>query len=210
MPLSKKLKLAERASELLKEKVFVALRRAPIIAPFMATLNNLDMKKQLDILLRILGGIFLTILLLWFFNTAFTQSQKPKYRITFGKVATWTGYSIAGVAWGMREAYHADPFVFEVRWGATPRSFFGSRAWERNYYGNIYYDGAKHKPELGNSFRDVYHFTGLLSRGLWVGTTFAIGSGKKQNMKHKLLDVAIGGVVSSLSANFTYRYLRKG
>lgn len=137
--------------------------------------------------------------------------QQP-YKVTPAKVATWVGFGIAGATWGAREAYHADPTVFEEKWGVDEYSFFGSKAWERQYTGNRYYNAAgginPHKTEWGNTFRDFWHFSGASSRVLWLGGTFTIGAGK-QPLKHKLLDLGIGLVCSSVSGFATYQYLRK-
>lgn len=133
------------------------------------------------------------------------------YRVTPGKIAVWTGFGIAGAMWGSREAYHADLRVFEKKFGVDEFSFFGSQAWQRNYVKNRYRnaDGSLngHKPEWGNTFRDVWHFNGAASRAIWVTGTFTIGAGK-QKMKHKLIDMLIGSAVSSTAGWASYNYLR--
>ena len=139
-------------------------------------------------------------------------SKKAEYKITWGKLGLWSANAVAGALWGGREAYHADLRVFEKKWGVDEYSFFGSRAWERNYEGNRYLnaDGQPnpHKGDFGNTFRDYWHFSGATSRVLWVGTTFTIGAGKKQKLHHKLIDLAIGGAISATAGWATYSYLR--
>ena len=70
--------------------------------------------------------------------------------------------AIGGGLWGCREAYHADSFCFERNFLVKPKSFFGSQAWQRNYENNTY--PGNHKPEWGNTFRDIWHFAGYFSR----------------------------------------------
>lgn len=165
------------------------------------------MKKQLDIILRVLGVVFLLLITITLFN----QCQAQKYRVTWGKVATWAGFGVSGSVWGAREAYHADLKVFEKKWGVSPYSFFGSKAWERQYKTNRYYtpDGQvnPHKPEFFNTIRDFWHSSGVLSRSGTVCVTFIIG-GSKQPLKHRLLDMAIGSAVGVVSASVTYGALR--
>lgn len=117
----------------------------------------------------------------------------------------WGGYLIAGILHGGREAYHAEPTVFEKRFNAAPLSFFGSEQWKRQYYNRDPENG--HKPEIWNSARDYYHFSHLASSSIWIGGAFTIGM-SKQPMKYKLLDLLIGTLITSGSASLTYALLR--
>lgn len=186
------------------------------------------MKKQLSIFLQIVGAVTLLFFALILFNRSTAQTFAPAtpplkikspvgkffdgYKITPGKVATWTGYAAAGALWGAREAYHADPHVFEKKWGVSEYSFFGSQAWQRNYQGNRYQspDGGvnPHKGDLGNTFRDVHHFAGASHTLMVVGCTFGLAAGK-QKLRHKFLDLGIGLIVRSAASWATYNYLRK-
>jgi len=130
-------------------------------------------------------------------------SASAQYR---PNVPALLGFAVGGSAWGAREAYHADPRVFERAFGVGPYHFLGSNAWERQYFGNRYAPG-QHRPEWGNSFRDVWHATGTGSRVLFVGATFAIGAGKKP-LRHRLLDLALASAVGSATAWGTYTLLR--
>lgn len=180
-------------------------------------MNRDIFQRQVDIALRVIGAIAIALLLLGIGASFFAQQQSPLgklfngYKVTGDKVATWTGFAIGGAMWGGREAYHADLRVFEKKWGVDAYSFFGSQAWQRNYEGNRYRnkDGSinAHKPEIGNSLRDYWHFSGAASRTLWIGGTFIIGA-KNQKLKHKLIDMAIGSAISVTSAWATYNYLR--
>ena len=122
-----------------------------------------------------------------------------------GKRVVWISYFAAGVLHGGREAYHAEPTVFEKRFNAAPLSFFGSEQWKRQYYNRDPENG--HKPEIWNSARDYYHFSHLASSTIWIGGAFTIGM-SKQPMKYKLLDLLIGTLITSGSASLTYSILR--
>lgn len=122
-----------------------------------------------------------------------------------GKRAVWISYAIAGILHGGREAYHAEPTVFEKRFNAAPLSFFGSEQWKRQYY-NRDPEGI-HKPNIWNPARDYYHFAGAATKGIWIGGAFALGA-SKQPVKYRVLDVLIGGVITSATASLTYNLLR--
>lgn len=58
-----------------------------------------------------------------------------QYRPDWHQYAAWTAIGASGALHGAREAYHAQPNVFE-RYGASKAGFWGSEAWKRNYYHN--------------------------------------------------------------------------
>lgn len=122
-----------------------------------------------------------------------------------GKRAVWIAYFAAGVLHGGREAYHAEPTVFEKRFNAAPLSFFGSEQWKRQYYNRDPENG--HKPNIWNPIRDYYHFSGAATKAIWIGGAFTIGM-SKQPMKYKLIDLLIGALITSGSASLTYNILR--
>lgn len=122
-----------------------------------------------------------------------------------GKRAVWISYAVAGILHGGREAYQAEPTVFETRFNVAPLSFFGSEQWKRNYFDRNPENG--HKPNIWNSARDYYHFSHLASSTIWVGGAFTIGM-SKQPTKYKLLDLLIGTLITSGSASLTYNLLR--
>lgn len=122
-----------------------------------------------------------------------------------GKRAVWISYAIAGILHGGREAYHAEPTIFEKRLNAAPQSFWGSQQSVRQYYDRDP-DGV-HKPEIFNPVRDYYHFAGAATKTVWIGGAFTIGM-SKQPMKYKLLDLLIGTLITSGTASLTYNILR--
>jgi hypothetical protein len=135
----------------------------------------------------------------WYsFKTYKFKGQKKQW--------VWGGYLIAGVLHGGREAYHAEPTVFEKRFNAKPLSFFGSEQWKRNYFDRDP-ENQSHKPNIWNPVRDYYHFSGAATKTVWIGGAFTIGMGK-QPMKYKLLDLLIGTLITSGSASLTYNLLR--
>lgn len=123
-----------------------------------------------------------------------------------GKRAVWIGYAVAGILHGGREAYHAEPTVFEKRFNAAPLSFFGSEQWKRQYF-NRDPENQAHKPEIWNSVRDYWHFSHTASATLWVSGAFVLGQ-SKQPMKYRFLDGILAGLIASGFASLTYEILR--
>jgi len=119
---------------------------------------------------------------------------------------TWGAFAIAGILHGSREAYHADPYVFETRWRVGSESWFGSDAWKRNYHGNDPANG--HKQEyFGNVGRDVWHTFGFGSNALSWGGVWVIST-RKQPVKYRVTNLLLGLGVRSLAASLTYNALR--
>lgn len=123
-----------------------------------------------------------------------------------GKRAVWIAYAAAGILHGGREAYHAEPTVFEKRLNVGRLSFLGSEQWKRQYY-NRDPENMPHKPELWNSLRDYWHFSHTASATVWVSGAFIIGA-SKQPLKYRILDAALAGILSSGTASLTYEVLR--
>lgn len=108
---------------------------------------------------------------------------------------------------GCREAYHADPRVFERKFGAAPMSWWGSEQWKRNYVG--WNPDNAHKTEIfGNVGRDMWHTFNAGRATLAIGATFAIGVQKKP-VKQRVIEVLIGAGLQALTGNLTYTLLRK-
>ena len=121
--------------------------------------------------------------------------------------ATWGAFALSGAMWGMREAYHADPYVFEKRWRVGETSFFGSDAWLRNYKNND--DSQPHKSEmLGNFGRDIHHTFGIGSKVLLVGGTFTIGA-RAQPIKYRVANLALAWLLNSGAASIAYQLSRR-
>lgn len=137
-------------------------------------------------------------------------SLNAQYKITANKLIGWSTYAVSGMVWGAREKYHSDPRIFEKKWGVNEYSFWGSKAWERNYIGDRYLNPItdlpnKHKSELlGNFGRDFWHTSGYISGAFVLTGTFMIGN-SKQKFKHKLFDLLIGSGIFLISSNLTYR-----
>ena len=134
----------------------------------------------------------------WYsFKTYKLKGQKKQW--------VWIGYAVAGILHGGREAYHAQPNVFERRLNAAPLSFWGSEQWKRNYYDRN--PELPHKPNIWNPIRDYYHFSGAATKAVWIGGAFTVGM-SKQPLKYRLIDLLIGAVITSGSASLTYNILR--
>lgn len=117
----------------------------------------------------------------------------------------WGAYAVAGILHGGREAYHAEPTIFEKRFNAAPESFFGSEQWKRQYFNRD--PGMAHKPNIWNPLRDYWHFSGAATKGVWIGGAFVIGV-SKQPLKYRVVDMLIGAVITSATASLTYNLLR--
>ena len=123
-----------------------------------------------------------------------------------GKRAVWIGYAVAGILHGGREAYHAQPNVFEKAFNAAPLSFWGSEQWKRQYY-NRDPGTQAHKQNALNGFRDYWHFSGASTKYILIGGAFTIGM-SKQPTKYKIIDTLIAFAGFSVSASLTYTLLR--
>jgi len=154
-------------------------------------------------------------LVIWDNSKAFNCAPKLKaldwstYAKTWdGKLyLTWFAYAGAGVSHGMREAYHADPYCFEKKWGVGNESFWGSDAWKRNYQNND--PDQPHKHEfIGNVGRDIWHTAGAASKVVMFSATLGIGV-RKQPIKYKILNALIGYGIQSAFATLTYNSLRQ-
>ena len=130
------------------------------------------------------------------------------YTIGWKQGIAWTAFGIAGAIHGALEAYHADPRCFEKTWNSKEKSFYGPRAWERNY-GNNDYSTGNHKGEwFGNVGRDFWHTGRFTEKCLLIGGSFTIGMGKRK-IKYKVVDLIAGAAISTVTANITYKALRK-
>lgn len=123
-----------------------------------------------------------------------------------GKRAVWIAYAAAGILHGGREAYHAEPTVFETRFGVAKQSFFGSEQWKRQYY-NRDPENMPHKPNAWNGLRDYWHFSGATTKYILIGGAFTIGA-SKQPVKYRIIDTLIAFAGFSASASLTYNLLR--
>lgn len=122
-----------------------------------------------------------------------------------GKRAVWISYALAGILHGGREAYHAEPTVLQNVFGGPDDSWIGPMQWVNQYYNKN--PELPHKPNIWNPLRDYYHFSGAATKTVWVGGAFTIGM-SKQPTKYKLLDLIIGALITSGTANLTYNLLR--
>ena len=148
-------------------------------------------------------------------NHKFFEAQ-PKIKFTNWKTypdswdgkqfVTWGAFAVSGMMWGAREAYHADPYVFERTYDVHPESFWGSDAWKRNYKDNN--PDLPHKKEyFGNVGRDVWHTFGFASNAVLLSGSFAIGA-RKQPVKYRVANFVAGIGIRSLFASLTYNALR--
>ena len=119
--------------------------------------------------------------------------------------------AVGGILQGGREAFHADPKVFD-RLGAKEYGFFGSQQWQRKYEGNRYLNetGSVNRMKsqiLGNFGRDYWHTSKYAVPVLYCSGVFLIADDKTK-FKKKVLNLLVCGAVSSVCANLTYKGLR--
>lgn len=147
----------------------------------------------------------------------FFQSLKPtKYDYISLGLAT-----LDGISRGLENAYHANPHVFEQRFGAYEYGFFGSEAWQRNYVTERQFNSEgqfnKHKTEVfGNFGRDIKHTSDDVSKwsGRLAGGTFAVGAYLDIHSKGKKKSaIIVKGVLiwltSSLAERTVYNFVSR-
>jgi len=134
------------------------------------------------------------------------QIPVQKYRIDAAQAGIWSLYALSGVMNGCREAYHAQPTVFETRFRATSLSWWGSEQWRRNYRNND--PSQPHKTELmGNVGRDMWHTFGAGYRVTMQLGAFLNGA-RNLPMKHRIINAVIGYGIQMAASNITYNLLR--
>lgn len=122
------------------------------------------------------------------------------------RLGAWSLCAVGGVAWGTHEAIYADPRVLEKRFGFSPTSWGGSRAWESKYPGGDYQEGEKPVwfRDKTNVFREAKKTTGFVGRYFPITAGIILTAQKDR----KLTDYLIGAIVYSGSATITYNILR--
>lgn len=149
----------------------------------------------------------------YFKSTEYTS--KPNRLLDFSElpetwdgaqIAIWVGFAMSGIAHGAREAYHAEPTVFETRFGASDRSFWGSESWVRNYEGNDPSNPHKHE-FFGNVGRDVWHTANMFDIVPVMSCSFVIGA-RRQPLKYRVMNMLIGIGARTLFSMVTYATLR--
>jgi hypothetical protein len=141
---------------------------------------------------------------------------RPTPRKERSKCAKWftawdvVGYAAAGVGgytMGLREAFHADPTIFERRWGKAPTSFWGSEGWRRKYHDNDPTKGKKSEL-LGNANRDFWHLADKVQRGgLVLGLTIPLIQTKRP-LGARLANAGVSMLIYSFaySRGYNFRY----
>lgn len=135
-----------------------------------------------------------------------TDAPQP-YRVTMAKAAGWGLCFLGGFTHGLREAYHAEPGIFERRFGAKPDGYFGSQSWKRKYHD---YDGgnAVERSVLYTPVSDFWHVSAWLEKGYLMSGTVVVFIGERRRLKHYLLDFGISFVAASAGSAMSYGALR--
>ena len=118
----------------------------------------------------------------------------------------WGMFVVAGIAHGTHEAFYADRYLFERRYGADPKGFWGNLGWMRNYHGDD--PTQPHKQNAWNWTRDVKHTTYFINKTMIVGGSFAIGARGRQPLKFRAANFLLGVIGQSVAATITYNTLR--
>jgi glutathione S-transferase len=80
---------------------------------------------------------------------------------------------LAGSLHGGREAFHADPYIFEKRFGVADISFFGSLSWLRKY---PVFDHTRKEREFYTAFSDFWHVAGWMGKCCLIASSLLISS----------------------------------
>jgi len=110
----------------------------------------------------------------------------------------------AGSLHGGREAFHADPHIFEKRFGVKDISFFGSLSWLRKYPG---FDQTRKEREFYTAFRDFWHMAGWMGKWWLIASAMLAGS-LSDNTGHLILGGLGIVVVSAFGSRTAYTWLR--
>jgi len=119
-------------------------------------------------------------------NSSTDQVVSDKYRLTKGKIWGLASVALGSFTWYAKERYEFQGRrFFEVKFGADPYGFWGSRSFEIVRERSFKYD--------------FYHFANTGGKYLILGGGITIGiSGAKNNKKkiHYLYDFLITGTTS--------------
>lgn len=146
-------------------------------------------------------------------GSLFSQNWKENLSIP-STSKEWLAYAtgvfacgLGGGIHGANQAFHADPHIFEKRWGVSPTSFWGSESWQRKYRrvdGGAYF----HERALYTPFSDFWHVSSWSSKGLLIGGTTFLIAGERRSWKWYTARVLTGFVAHSMASAITYNLLR--
>lgn len=107
---------------------------------------------------------------------------------------------LAGLLHGGREAQHAQPNVFEQRFGLSATSFFGSLSWLRKYED---LDGTKPIRRFYTSFSDYWHVAAWLQKLCIIAAMLIV----VYQLPWWVAGLGIAAL-ESMAASVAYKYLR--
>lgn len=113
---------------------------------------------------------------------------------------------LAGVLHGGREAQHAQPKVFELRFGVSSKSFFGSLSWVRKYEG---FDAKNKERKWLTSFSDYWHVAAW-GQKLCIIAAVLIATCPDACRPYWWAIGAGVSILESMAASVAYKYLRYG
>ena len=107
----------------------------------------------------------------------------------------------AGLLQGGREAFHADDEVFEERFGASDKGFWGSMSWYRKY------DGQMFERVWYTPISDYWHLAKWLHKGLLIASCLLAC----YTLPYNIYLIGLGVyALETLGQNISYKYLRYG
>lgn len=135
------------------------------------------------------------------------QRQKIEKWFTGWDLVGYGCAAFGGYVMGLREAFHADPNMFERRWGVSDTHFFGSEGWRRKYHNNDPAQGKKSE-WLGNANRDFWHLADKVQRGgLVLGVTLPLVQ-TKMPIRQRLANAGVSMLIYSFAytRGYNFRY----
>lgn len=113
--------------------------------------------------------------------------------------------AISGAIWGLREKTHQRPNFFELAFGVSPTSFFGSQQWKRKY---IDHDGGERMPKTKLlsvfPYNDFWHSSWYVVKAAMIGCCIWIGN-NTDGWKSLIIAFILSVAVTTIAAGISFR-----
>lgn len=113
-----------------------------------------------------------------------------------------------GFLHGMRERYHADPYIFEKVFNFDPNGFYGHNSWKRKY--KLKDDGTRDlnkEEKWRTSFSDFWHVSDIGRKGLMTAGTIVMVVGENKKWTGYLVDFGLSFMSASIGSWAGYAFL---